>query len=96
MTSEIINVKVDQEFSIPLKSIATAGYLWKIDFLPESIQSLGSEVEKQAREMKPGDSTTQVFRFRARKVGEHAITFVLSRPWENKAIESRAITVFAK
>ena len=96
MTSEIINVKVDQEFRIPLKSIATAGYLWKIDSLPESIQSLGSEVEKRPGEMKPGDSTTQVFRFRVLKAGEYTITFMLSRPWEDKAIESRAITVIAK
>lgn len=95
MTSETIKAKVGQEFRIPLKSIATAGYVWKIESLPQAIQLLRSENEKPADDEKPGDSTTQVFRFRALKAGEHAITFVLARPWENKAIETRTVIVKA-
>lgn len=95
MTSETIDVKVDQEFRIPLKSIATAGYVWKIQTLPDTIQLLGTENEKPAGDMKPGDSTAQVFRFRAPKAGEYKITFTLSRPWEGKEIESRTVTVKA-
>ncbi|HXQ35169.1 MAG TPA: protease inhibitor I42 family protein [Anaerolineales bacterium] len=93
MTSEMIDVKVDQEFRIPLQSIATAGYLWKVESLPEAIQLLGSENEKPASDTKPGDSTTQIFRFRTLKPGEHTITFLLSRPWENKAIQTRTVKV---
>ena len=93
MTNDMINVDVDQEFRIPLKSIATAGYLWKVESLPEAIQLLGSENEKPASDTKPGDSTTQIFRFRAIKSGEHTITFLLSRPWENKAIQTRTVKV---
>ena len=95
MTSETIDVKVDHEFRIPLKSIATAGYVWKIESLPDTIQLLGTENEETAGDIKPGDSTTQVFRFRAPKAGEYTITFILSRPWENKAVESHTVMVKA-
>ena len=95
MTSETIDAKVDQEFRIPLKSIGTAGYVWKIESLPDAIQLLGTENEKPASDIKPGDSTSQVFRFRALKAGEYTILFVLARPWENKTIETRTVTVRA-
>lgn len=93
MTADTITVTVDHEFSISLKSIATAGYLWKIESLPDGIQFLGSKNEKPAGDMKPGDSITQVFQFRALKAGEYTITFMLSRQWESKAIESREVTI---
>lgn len=95
MTSETIDVKVDHEFTISLKSIATAGYVWRIESLPDAIQSLGSENEKPAGSSKPGDSTTQIFRFRALKAGEYTIEFLLGRPWEDKAIESHTVMVRA-
>lgn len=94
MTSDTITVTVGDEFTISLESMATAGYLWKIDSLPDAIQSLGSQPETSTDE-KPGDPTIQVFRFRALKAGEHAIMFMLARPWENKAIESRTTKVKA-
>lgn len=93
MSTDMITVAADEEFTISLKSIATAGYLWKVDSLPEGIQLLGTENEKPAGDVKPGDSTGQIFRFRAHKTGEHRIVFKLGRPWENKAIESRTVTV---
>jgi predicted secreted protein len=95
MTSETIDAKVDQEFRIPLKSIGTAGYVWKIESLPDAIQLLGTENEKPASDIKPGDSTSQVFRFRALKAGEHTLVFILARPWENKTIETHTVTVRA-
>ena len=94
MISDTITVTVGDEFTISLESMATAGYLWKIDSLPDAIQSLGSRHETSS-DKKPGDPTIQVFRFQALKAGEHAITFSLARPWENKAIESRTIKVKA-
>ena len=95
MTDDTIHVAVDHEFRIPLESIGTAGYLWKVESLPEAIQLLGSENEKPAGDTKPGDSTTQIFRFRALKVGKHVIMFALARPWEITAIESHTVTVNA-
>ena len=95
MTSETIDVKVDHEFRIPLQSIGTAGYVWKIESLPDAVQLLGSENEKPAGDVKPGDSTAQTFRFRALKAGKYIIMFALARPWEIKAIESHTVTVNA-
>jgi predicted secreted protein len=95
MSTDMITVAVNDEFTISLQSIATAGYLWKVDSLPDAIQLLGTENEKPADDMKPGDSTGQVFHFRAHKTGEYEIRFVLGRPWEDKAIESRTVPVKA-
>lgn len=93
MSDDMITVAVDDEFMISLKSIATAGYLWKVESLPDGIQLLGTENEKPAGDAKPGDSTPQIFRFRAHETGEHKITFTLGRPWENKTIETKKVTV---
>lgn len=95
MSTDRITVAMNEEFTISLRSIATAGYLWKVESLPDAIQLLGTEREKPTGNTKPGDPTGQVFRFRAQKTGEHKITFVLARPWENKAIESKTVTVKA-
>jgi len=95
MTSDAITVAVDREFTISLKSMATAGYIWKIQTLPDAIQLLGSVIEKSASDIKPGDATTQVFKLRALKAGEHTIVFTLARPWESKELESRTVTVKA-
>jgi predicted secreted protein len=90
---DTLTVAVNEEFTISLKSIATAGYLWKVESLPDAIQFLGTENEKPAGDVKPGDSTGQIFRFRADKTGEHKIKFVLGRPWEKKAIETKTVNV---
>ena len=95
MSKSVIAVGVDEEFAIPLQSSATAGYLWKIESLPEGVEHLGSENQNPAGEMKPGDPTTRVFRFRARKAGEYKLTFELARSWENTAIDTKSVTVKA-
>src|SRR5215216_6295420 len=93
MSADTITVAIDDEFAISLESIATAGYLWKIVSLPDAIQLLGTENKKPAGDEKPGDSTSQTFRFRARETGDYKIQFALGRPWENKAIETKTMTV---
>ena len=93
MSGDTVTVEVDEEFTISLPSIATAGYVWKVESLSDAVQLLGTATEKPDSERKPGDSTVQIFRFRAREPGDHEIKFVLGRPWENKPIESRTLTV---
>lgn len=93
MPTDHITVAVGKDFTISLMSIATAGYLWKIESLPRAIEFLRTENEKPAADAKPGNATNQIFRFRAKEGGEHKITFILARPWENKGIESRTVTV---
>ena len=93
MSREAIAVGVDEEFTIPLESIATAGYVWTIKSLPEGVEHLGSANQQPAGEAKPGDPTSWAFRFRARKPGEYQLTFALARPWEKQAIEMKSVTV---
>ena len=95
MSDESIRVKVGQEFSVPLKTIATAGYLWKIESMPNGLRSVETKNEKPEGETKPGDPTTQVFRLQALERGEHTIVFVLSRPWEGQPRETRKVVVKA-
>ena len=93
MSGDMITVSMDDEFTISLQSIATAGYVWKIESLPDGILLLGTENEQSAGGGRPGDSTSQIFRFRAHQTGDHKIKFKLGRPWEDKAIESKTVTV---
>ena len=93
MPEHTITATKDTEFTIALQTIAAAGYLWKIESLPDDIQLLGNENQKPAGDIKVGDPTNQIFRLRALQEGEYKILFLLSRPWENKAIESHTVTV---
>jgi predicted secreted protein len=92
---DMIAVVVGDEFTISLKSIATAGYVWKVESLPDAIQHLGTETGKPAEDSSPGDSTDQIFRFRAHEPGEYTLNFRLGRPWENKVIETKIMMVKA-
>ena len=92
MTSETIAAAVGQEFTVSLKSTPTTGYVWEAEKLPDSILFSGSDYKSTS---KPGAPVTQVFRFNVQKTGEHKITFVLKRQWENNAIESHTVTVNA-
>ena len=95
MSMDMITVAMGDEFTISLTSIATAGYVWKVESLPDAIQLVGTETGKSAGDGTPGDSIDQIFRFRAQKTGEYKISFMLGRPWENKAIETKTVTVKA-
>jgi len=95
VTLEISAVAVGQEFTVRLTSTPTTGYVWEVQKLPESIQLLGSDYEKPAGDIQPGNPMTRGFRFQARKAGEYIITFVLKRQWESNAIESYTVTVQA-
>lgn len=93
MTFETIIVAVGRDFSVRLKSTPTTGYVWEVHTLPEGVQFLGSDYEKPARGIKPGDPVVQTFRFRLLKKREHIINFILKRQWESNAIESHTLTV---
>lgn len=93
MTFETIIVAVGGEFTVRLKSTPTTGYVWEVHTLPEGIQLSGSDHEKSAGAIQPGDPVNQVFRLRTLKAGEHIINFVLKRQWESNATESHTVTV---
>jgi len=93
VTFETIMVSLGEEFSIRLQATPVTGYVWDVHTLPESVQLLGSDYEKPASSIQPGDPVIHVFRFRTQKTGKHLITFVLKRQWESNEIESHAVTV---
>jgi predicted secreted protein len=95
VTCETIVVAVDGGFTVRLKSTPTTGYVWEVHTLPEGMQLLGSDYEKSASGIQPGDPVIQVFRFRTLKTGEYIISFVLKRQWESNAIEFHTVTVKA-
>lgn len=95
MSFETIIIAVGGELTVRLKSTPTTGYVWEVRTLPEGVQLLGSDYEKPASGIRPGDPVIQVFRFRAQKAGEYIVTFVLKRQWESNAIESHNVTVKA-
>jgi predicted secreted protein len=96
MATESINVAAGGEFAVRLASNPSTAYLWEVQTLPESIELLGSSFEKPAGEVRPGDPSTQVFRFRALKAGEYHIVFGLKRKWETESIKSETIVVHVR
>ena len=95
MTCETIIGAVGGEFTVRLKTTPTTGYVWEVHTLPEGIQLLGSNYEKSASGIQPGDPSIHVFQFRILKAGEHIFNLVLKRQWESNAIESHTVTVNA-
>jgi predicted secreted protein len=96
MTFETIKASIGGEFSVRLKATPSTGYVWDIEQLPESVQFLGSDYEKPASDLKPGDAMIKAFRFRVLEEGEHMISFVLKRQWERNAVVSYTVKVIAK
>jgi predicted secreted protein len=91
--SETVIATVGEEFMVSLKSTPSTGYIWETFSLPEGIVLLGSDFEKPASNIQPGDPVIQLFRFRALTAGEYVISFVLKRTWESNAIESHEVAV---
>ena len=93
MTSETINTAVGDEFEVRLAATPSTGYIWEAQSLPEGIKLSGSDYERPSADTRPGDPTTQVFRFRAQRAGDYTITFHLKRPWESDAAHSQTVSV---
>jgi predicted secreted protein len=94
--NETLQVILDQEFHINLKSTPSTGYIWEISELPGGINPLGSFIDQQQHESTAGGSSTQVFRFTASLSGEFKISFALKRSWESEATQNHIILVQVK
>jgi predicted secreted protein len=95
MADENISVPVGREFAVRLQSTPATAYAWEVQLLPEQVEFLGSDYEKPEGEVRPGSQVGQVFRFRARRAGEHTITLGLKRQWESSAASSHTVKVNA-
>jgi len=93
MTENIVFTSVGEIFSVRLESIPTTAYIWEVGSLPAGLLSLGSDYDTPEGAERPGDRRVHVFHFQALKNGEHVISFVLKRRWENTVADYYSITV---
>jgi predicted secreted protein len=93
MSPDSVSVAVEQEFEIRLPGSPATGYVWEPDSLPEGIELSGSDSVAPGPSSRPGDTGTQVFRFRSREPGESTIGFVLKRPWESEVADRHEVVV---
>jgi inhibitor of cysteine peptidase len=89
-TSKVINIKLNQEFTIALGSNITTGYSWQPEYDLNILTLVGNEY-------KEGDTTgkivgapgTEYFHFKATRTGNSQISFTYYRPWETPTSEDQ-------
>jgi inhibitor of cysteine peptidase len=92
-TSQVIKVKVGQEFTIALKSNPTTGYDWEyISVFYQWIQSLGKTYEADNTGL-IGSGGTDKFTFKAKVKGTATLVFSYKRSWETTAADQKTFTV---
>ena len=82
---ETILKKESEEFQIHLKSMASGGYEWNIEKMPEGIE-LKNE-QSMIDESAVGSATQSIFNFTGIAKGTFELHFVLKRRWENDSID---------
>jgi predicted secreted protein len=94
-STNVIDAKVGEIFSVELESIPGAGYQWDADFD-------GQKVEIVKKEFAPpptgaiGGSGKDVFKFKPLVDGDTELRFVYKRPWETESSETFHIKMRAK
>jgi predicted secreted protein len=94
-STDMIDAKVGEIFSVELESIPGAGYQWDADFD-------GQKVEIVKKEFVPpgtgaiGGSGKDVFKFKPLAGGDTELRFVYKRPWETESSETFHIKMHAK
>jgi inhibitor of cysteine peptidase len=93
-SAQVINAKVNQEFTIALGANATTGYSWQAAFDKDSLQLVNQEYKENDNTVKPvvGAGGTAYFNFKALKSGENKITFTYYRPWETPKADDQTQT----
>ncbi|MBZ5675579.1 MAG: protease inhibitor I42 family protein [Acidobacteriia bacterium] len=92
MTPQQITTAAGEEFVVRLPAVATAGYQWEVRTLPPGIR-LESPAPETIPGDRPGDTVTEVFRFRAEKAGDYSISFAYKRSWEATVVSTHTVTV---
>ena len=81
--AKIINISVNQEFTIALGSNITTGYSWQPKYDLNELTLVGNEYkENDTTGQVVGAPGTQYFHFKATKSGTTQISFTYYRPWE--------------
>lgn len=78
-----VEVKLDQEFNITLKSNPTTGYSWKIDAAPDqSVVRLIGSIFMRSQTRLIGAGGSEIWTFKAVGRGQTKVSFKYLRPWE--------------
>jgi inhibitor of cysteine peptidase len=83
-SNKSIDISVNQEFTIALKSNPSTGYSWEPQFDSSAVQKIKDEYKAPESTGQPvvGAGGTAYFTFKAVKSGQTQIKFVYYRPWE--------------
>lgn len=98
-TSDSLEAKVGQEFTITLESNATTGYQWQLAKpLDESMVTLVGSEYKAPQDGRIGQGGEEVWTFKAMGTGKSEIAMKYVRPWEKdvQPVEERTFTVTVK
>jgi len=94
-----IEVEVEQEFIIALKSSPTTGFRWLfINPLDEEILELVGSEYRRPEDERIGAGGKEVLTFRAVSPGEARISLGYKRPWENNVppVKTRTFAVVVR
>lgn len=91
--AKIINISVNQEFTIALGSNITTGYSWHPKYDLNVLTLVGNEYKNGDTSGKIiGAPGTEYFHFKATKTGISQISFTYYRPWETPKPEDTTAT----
>ncbi len=91
--SQIINTKVNQEFTIALGSNPSTGYSWQVTYEEKELTLVEKTYKEQDNTGKQivGAAGTEYFKFKALNKGETKVTFTYRRPWEQPSAQDQTL-----
>ena len=92
-SSQVINTRVNQEFTIALGSNITTGYSWQPTYDENALNLVEKTYKEQDNTGKQivGASGTEYFNFKALSKGETKVTFTYRRPWEQPSAQDQTL-----
>lgn len=90
---QVINTRVNQEFTIALGSNITTGYSWQAAYDANALNLVEKTYKEQDNTGKQivGASGTEYFNFKALNKGETKVTFTYRRPWEQPSAQDQTL-----
>jgi predicted secreted protein len=94
-STDVIDAKVGEIFSVELESVPGAGYQWEADISATGVELVEKQIAPPDRST-VGGSSKEVFKLKATAAADDEIRFIYKRPWENSAAETVTIKLHAK
>jgi len=91
--SKIINIGVNQEFTIALGSNISTGYSWQFALEEKALTLVEKTYKEQDNTGKQivGAAGTEYFKFKSLSKGETKVTFTYRRPWEQPSAQDQTL-----